>query len=327
MLGFAPLGSTPIGSTQTGVLDATVPVMVGTLSSSAITATGFALSWSAATDNIGVTGYEVSIDNGSTYTNVGNVLTIAEASLAAGTLYNTKVRAYDGAGNRATPLSLAASTSAAPDSTAPTMTGSLTVSAITSSGFTLTWLAASDNVAVVGYEFSTDGGTTYNSVGNVLTYDCVGKAASTLYNVSVRAFDGAGNRATALTATATTAAPIPVGPTLPLYSKNGGAILQPAAALLSSTPRSVAFVLNSRQEVVLYNNSAGTVVVNIKGNDVVIPILSAGGATVSLTGGLSVSVTAGSFRLVALDKCYAYLQGSVGITANVDNVVTAFLVA
>lgn len=200
---------------NTGVLDATTPVMVGSLASSAITTSGFTLSWSAATDNVGVTGYEVSIDNGTSYTNVGNVLTISETSLAAGTVYNCKVRAYDAANNKATPLSLAVSTSAAPDSTAPTMSGSLTVSAITSSGFTVSWLVASDNVAVTGYELSTDNGTSYINVGNVLSYACTGKAASTLYNVKVRALDAVPNRSAPLSTTATTSVAADVtGPAL-----------------------------------------------------------------------------------------------------------------
>lgn len=189
-----------------GTSDTTVPVMTGAISSSTITTSGFTLSWLAATDNVAVVGYEVSIDAGTSYTNVGNVLTITETGLASATTYQVRVRAYDAANNKAAPLSASVATSATSDTTAPNMQGSLTTSAITASGFTIGWAAASDNVAVTGYEISTDNGTTYSNVGNVLSYACTGKYASTLYNVKVRAYDAAGNRSTPLSTTATTTA-------------------------------------------------------------------------------------------------------------------------
>lgn len=189
-----------------GTPDTTTPVMTGAISSSAITTSSFTLTWPAASDNIGVTGYEVSTNGGTSYVNAGNVLSVSKTGLTSSTAYPCRVRAYDAAGNKAIPLSLTVSTSAAADSTAPTMQGSLTISAITSGGFTVGWAAASDNVAVTGYELSTDNGATYVNVASVLSYACTGKSASTLYNVKVRAYDAAGNRSTPLSTTATTSA-------------------------------------------------------------------------------------------------------------------------
>lgn len=94
----------------------------------------------------------------------------------------------------------------ASDTTAPTMSGSLTTSNVTSSGYTMAWTAGADNVAVTGYETSTDGGTTYSDAGNVLSRAITGAAASTLYNLRVRAYDAAGNRSAPLSATVTTSA-------------------------------------------------------------------------------------------------------------------------
>lgn len=186
--------------------DTTVPVMTGSLTSSAITSGGFTLTWPAATDNVAVTGYEYSTDAGTTYTDAGNVLTKAITGLAASTAYATRVRAYDAAGNKATPLSLSVTTSASADSTAPTQSGSITSSAITTSGFTISWPAGADNVAVTGYEYSIDGGSSYIDAGNVLTKAVTGLASATGYAVRVRAYDAAGNRSTpALAATVTTA--------------------------------------------------------------------------------------------------------------------------
>jgi chitodextrinase len=190
-----------------GGSDTTAPTMNGAISSSAITASSFTLSWPAASDNVAVTGYEVSIDAGSTYIDVGNALTANKSALTASTSYPVRVRAYDAANNKATPLSATVNTAASSDSTAPNMQGSLAVSLVTEAGFTVAWLPASDNVAVTGYEFSTDNGSTYANIGSVLIYAKTGLSASTLYNVKVRAYDGAGNRSTPLSATATTLAP------------------------------------------------------------------------------------------------------------------------
>lgn len=186
--------------------DTTAPTMNGAIVSSNITPSSFTLTWPAASDNVAVTGYEVSIDAGSNYVDVGNVLTANKSALAASTSYQTRVRAYDAAGNRATPLSATVNTGASSDSTAPNMQGSLSVSLLTESGFTVGWIAASDNVAVVGYEFSTDNGSTYSNIGSVLSYAKTGLSPLTLYNVKVRAYDGAGNRSTPLSTTATTLA-------------------------------------------------------------------------------------------------------------------------
>jgi chitodextrinase len=225
--GVTDAGVHPISRT---VPDTTAPTMNGSITSSSITSTGFTLSWIAASDDTAVTGYEYSTDAGTTYLDAGNVLTKAVTGLAPSTLYNTRVRAYDAAANKATPLSLAVTTSAAPDVTVPTMNGSLTSSSVTSGGFTLNWPAASDNVAVTGYEYSIDNGSTYSDVGNVLTKAVTGLTASTLYNTKVRAYDAAGNRATPLSLAVTTSASSDV--TLPVLA---GSITSSAITLTGFT--------------------------------------------------------------------------------------------
>jgi chitodextrinase len=210
MYGDSSYGSVAYGASPTGSSagDTTAPLMVGSLSSSAITTTSFTLTWQAATDATGVTGYEVSYDNGSSYTDVGSVLTVTKTGLTPATLYNTKVRAYDTAGNRASPLSLAITTATSADGSAPVMNGAITISSQTTSSFVMSWPAATDNVGVAGYKVSTDGGNTYADVGNVLTSTRSGLTAATTYNVRVYAYDAAGNAASPLTATATTTAAV-----------------------------------------------------------------------------------------------------------------------
>lgn len=195
------------GSVPATSSDTTTPTMNGVITSSNVGTTGYTLTWPAATDNTAVTGYEYSTNGGTNYIDVGNVLTTNVTGLSAATQYANRVRAYDAAGNRATtPLSLNVTTSAVADTIDPTMSGSLTTTNVGSSSYVMNWPAGSDNVAVAGYETSTDGGTTYSDAGNVLTRTITGATASTLYNLRVRAYDQSGRRSAALSAAVTTTA-------------------------------------------------------------------------------------------------------------------------
>jgi hypothetical protein len=81
------------------------------------------------------------------------------------------------------------------DTVAPAMPGQLAIAGL---GYRLSWQAASDDVAVAGYEVSLDGGASYVPVGNVLFYDVTNRAVGTTDQVRVRAFDAAGNRSVPL---------------------------------------------------------------------------------------------------------------------------------
>jgi hypothetical protein len=113
------------------------------------------------------------------------------------------------------------------DSTPPVLTGSITALDITSNAFLLNYPAATDNVAVTGYELSTNGGGSWIDLAMALSVVVVGMAPSTAYSVRVRAYDAAGNRSTALSATVTTTAVLadPSPPTPPAttrsYYENG----------------------------------------------------------------------------------------------------------
>jgi hypothetical protein len=96
------------------------------------------------------------------------------------------------------------------DTTAPEMVGNITVSAITTSGATLSCPAATDAVGVAGYEYSIDGGASYNVIPNAARSVVVsGRAAGTAHAVRMLAFDTAGNRAKPLSASFTTLAEPP----------------------------------------------------------------------------------------------------------------------
>lgn len=77
--------------------DTQAPTVPTNLQSSNITSTSFGLSWSASTDNIGVTAYEVLL-NGISYAIVTGTSTTVSGQLAS-TQYTCTVRARDAAGN------------------------------------------------------------------------------------------------------------------------------------------------------------------------------------------------------------------------------------
>jgi hypothetical protein len=104
------------------------------------------------------------------------------------------------------------------DTTAPTVPTNVTASAVTSSGFTVSWTASTDAVGVTGYSVQLDG-TTYGTTTGATTLAVSGRAASTAYSVRVQARDAAGNFSGLSTAiTATTSALATGGTPVNLFS-------------------------------------------------------------------------------------------------------------
>lgn len=85
------------------------------------------------------------------------------------------------------------SVAASSDTTEPIQAGAITIGTVTSSSIQYSWPAGNDNVAVVGYDVSRDGGATWTQLGNVLTHTWTGLTASTPYQLRVRPRDAAGN--------------------------------------------------------------------------------------------------------------------------------------
>lgn len=138
--------------------DTTAPTSPSGLTATAVSQSQVNLSWSAATDNVGVTGYRVYRDgvaiattSGTTYQNTG---------LTASTSYNYTVRAYDAAGNESADSNTAAATTLdppAPDTVAPTVSLSSPADGATVSGIITLAATASDNVGVAGVKLYANG--------------------------------------------------------------------------------------------------------------------------------------------------------------------------
>jgi chitodextrinase len=114
------------------------------------------LSWTASTDNVGVTGYWV-VRDGVTIANVTLGTSYSDTTVSPSTAYEYQVIAYDAAGNLSPPSNVATvTTPSVPDTQAPTVPTGVSATAVSSSQINLSWNASSDNVGVVGYEVYRD---------------------------------------------------------------------------------------------------------------------------------------------------------------------------
>ncbi|WP_054027303.1 glycosyl hydrolase family 18 protein [Bacillus sp. FJAT-28004] len=111
-------GGTPGGGNPTDPADTTAPSTPANFTSNAKTASSVTLSWSASTDNKGVTGYQVYNGTALATTVAGTTATISE--LNAETTYSFTIKAKDAAGNlSAASAALSVTTEAAPSGTCP----------------------------------------------------------------------------------------------------------------------------------------------------------------------------------------------------------------
>ncbi len=170
----------------------TVAPTAPTLSASGTTQTTTNLSWSGATDNVAVTGYDV-LRNGTVIGSTTTATTFAVTGLTASTAYTFNVRAKDAAGNTSVNSNTVNVTTLAPaaDTTAPTAP-TLSASGTTQTTTNLSWSGATDNVGVTGYDVLRNGAV-IGSTTTATTFAVTGLTASTAYTFNVRAKDAAGN--------------------------------------------------------------------------------------------------------------------------------------
>jgi cytochrome c peroxidase len=153
------------------------------------------LTWTAATDNVGVAGYSIRRSLESTVTGPEiartSALTFTDSTVTEGVRYYYAVCAYDAAGNVGT---CTTRRSVLPKSS-PTIPGNLTV-VLSSNKPLLTWTASTDNTAVAGYVIYRS--TTFGTGSEVarttsLNWADTAAVAGTTYTYNVRAYDLVGN--------------------------------------------------------------------------------------------------------------------------------------
>jgi chitodextrinase len=177
-----------------------------TVTATAVSTSRIAVSWSGATDNVGVTGYRVFRDGVQIAEQTGTTYTDTTAS--PDTSYSYTVVALDAAGNVSPPSApVTVSTTGAPDGTPPTQPGSLTATAPSSSQVNLSWSASTDNVGVTGYKIYRNGtllSSTPPGGTPPTSYTDDTATPGTAYTYSVSAVDAAGNESTKANASITT---------------------------------------------------------------------------------------------------------------------------
>lgn len=184
---------TTTGNTYT-IADTTAPTAPATPTLGSRTDKAITLNWAVSTDNVGVTGYKI-YRNGSTtaLATLGNVTTYTDSGLTPNTAFSYTVSALDAAGNEST-KSAALATGSLADTTPPITPTSFAHGTATLSTVPLTWVAATDDIAVTGYKIYRNGSTTpIATLGAVTSYTNTALASNTAYTYTLSALDAAGN--------------------------------------------------------------------------------------------------------------------------------------
>jgi YD repeat-containing protein len=203
------LNGNRIGATNTTPPpDTTPPSAPGTPSFSNVTATSATASWTAATDDSSVVGYDYKLNTGN-WQALTNVLSVNLTGLTTVTNYTFQVRARDAATNLGPASS---NTFTTPDNQAPTVPTGLSGSAPNSSTVNLTWNAATDNVAVTGYRVYRNGGQIGTSA--TTSFSDGGRTGTTTYAYQVAAYDAVPN-VSGLSSAINVTTPDTIAPSIP----------------------------------------------------------------------------------------------------------------
>jgi fibronectin type 3 domain-containing protein len=193
--------------------DITPPSVPTGLTATAANSAQVNLSWTASTDNVGVTEYKL-YRNGSTTalaTVAAPTTSYQDAAVSANTGYSYTVTALDAAGNQsAKSTSVSVTTPSAPDKTPPSVPTGLKATATTATSVALAWNASTDNTGgsgLAGYHLYRNG--TLIASPATASYTDSGLSPNTSYTYSVSAYDKAANGSVASTPLTVTTENIP----------------------------------------------------------------------------------------------------------------------
>ncbi|HYI00130.1 lamin tail domain-containing protein, partial [Hyalangium sp.] len=147
--------------------DTQPPTAPGSLVATAVSATEIDLSWTASTDNVGVTGYNVyRSTNGSTFSLAGTASTpgFSNLGLSGGTPYWYRVTATDAAGNASPVSNTASATTASPVRSLAVTSPNGGESWSGGNSRAITW--ASSNVSNVKLEYTLNNGTAWTVIAS-----------------------------------------------------------------------------------------------------------------------------------------------------------------
>ena len=163
--------------------DTQAPTAPTNVTLSNITLNSINISWSASTDNFGVTGYNIYVDGILEAQTTNTNITIV--ALNTNTDYNFTIIARDLINNMSAAATISGKT--LEDTEAPSTPTNLSISNETDSSVKVSWTPSTDNNAVHGYEVYVDNSlkeTTTNSF-----YTVSGLNTSTTYTIEIVAYD------------------------------------------------------------------------------------------------------------------------------------------
>lgn len=182
----------------------TAPSVPAALTATASSSSSVVLNWTASSDDVGVTGYEI-FRNGVQISTL-STMTFNDTGLTSNTTYTYTVSAYDAAGNSSAKSASVSVTTLASgtiaDTQAPTAPTNLIATAASSAEMNLSWTASTDDAGVTGYKIFRNGTQISTSITN--TFNDTGLTSGNAYTYVISAYDGAGNNSALSLATSTT---------------------------------------------------------------------------------------------------------------------------
>ena len=152
------------------------------------TTTTIDINWTASTDNVEVTGYNIYVDDALTAQTAS--INYQITGLTPNTSYAIQVQARDLINNISEKSTVVNATTAT-DTTAPSVPTNISATNISGTAFKVNWDAATDDTAVTEYRVFVDG--VFEAATADLTYTITGLTVSTTYQISISAKDAANN--------------------------------------------------------------------------------------------------------------------------------------
>ena len=253
-----------VGAAYTGSTDTTAPTAPTALAASGTTSTTTNLSWTAATDNVAVTGYD--IYQGTTLKGSSTTTTYAVTGLSASTAYSFTVKAKDAAGNVSAASSAVSVTTLAATITYCTSSGSS--AADERIGKVVFGTINNTSTATTGYENYT-AVSTNAARGSAYTITITPSWTSTIYNEGYAVFidynkdgDFADSGETVWTKTASKTTPVTGTITIPTTATLGTTRVRVSMKYNGVPTSCEAFSYGQVEDYSINITAAGTVVVN-----------------------------------------------------------------
>ena len=177
--------------------DTEAPTAPTEVKATEVTETTAKVTWSEATDNVGVVGYNVYLNETKVNDTLVTGTEYALTELTEATEYAVRVTAVDAAENESARSEAATFTTLKKeepkDTEAPSVPTAVAAADITQTTAKVTWDASTDNVGVVGYNVYVNEAKVNASPVTVTEYDLTGLTEATEYTVKVTAVDAAEN--------------------------------------------------------------------------------------------------------------------------------------